>query len=294
MKKILYFVAALLLLCGSCNQSNKDQTTIESKTPDSTQVDTIKCVGNIPLPLKHIKRDSVVSGSFGEYLRNLPLKPKNYPTHLYNGTEKVNQRAKFCVVDMDIDTVDLQQCADACIRLYAEYLWQSKQYDKIKFHFVNGFLADYNRWAHGERIQVNANHASWFHINSQEDYSYKTFREYLLMVFMYASTVSLPSDMEMNKWGEINIGDVVIQPGTPGHAVIVVDKAGEFFLLAQSYMPAQEIEILQGPHGCSDVWNTISMAELPNGRFDEYSWIHTPEWSFRLDNSKSKIMHFKN
>lgn len=257
-------------------------------------IDTIKRVGDILLPLEHLERDSVKPGSFAEFLRNLPLKPANYPTHLYDGTEKANQRAGWRVIDMDIDTVDLQQCADACIRLYAEYLWHSKQYDKIKFHFVSGFLAEYNRWAHGERIRINSGQtqASWYRVNNQEDYSYKTFREYLLMVFTYAGTASLPMDMKVVN-DELRIGDVIIQPGSPGHAVIVVDKAEQCFLLAQSYMPAQEKEILQGPHGCSDIWNTISMAELPDGKFDEYSWIHTPEWSFRLDNQKSKIMRFK-
>ncbi|MBQ9820722.1 MAG: hypothetical protein IJM58_01225 [Muribaculaceae bacterium] len=113
------------------------------------------------------------------------------------------------------------------------------------------------------------------------------------MVFTYAGTASLPMDMEVNKWGNLNIGDVIIQPGSPGHAVIVVDKAERLFLLAQSYMSEQEIEILQG-HGCPDIWNNISGAELPDGKIDDYSWIHTPEWSFRLDNKTAKIMHFKN
>ena len=46
----------------------------------------------------------------------------------------------------------------------------------------------------------------------------------------------------------MQIGDVLIQGGSPGHAVIVVDMAenpatGEkLYLLAQSYMPAQDIQ----------------------------------------------------
>ena len=48
----------------------------------------------------------------------------------------------------------------------------------------------------------------------------------------------------------IEIGDVFIQGGFPGHAIIVVDLAenevGEkCFLVAQSYMPAQEIHVLK-------------------------------------------------
>ena len=298
MKKILVTIAALLLLCAGCYLATK------TESPKDT-IDSVKCytshlpggdsviikrVGDIPVPLKHIKRDSVEPGSFAEYLRNLPLKPEGYPTHLYDGSEKANKRSTFRVVDMDIDSVDLQQCADACIRLYAEYLWHSRQYDKIKFHFVSGFLADYDRWAHGERIRINAGRtqASWYRLNNQEDYSYSTFRQYLLVVFAYAGTASLPKDMEVVRHG-LEIGDVIIQPGSPGHAVIVVDKAREFLLLAQSYMPAQEIEILQGRHGCEEIWNCIGSEP----EIDDYSYLATPEWSFRLDNQKAFVMRFK-
>lgn len=287
-------IAAGLLLCGSCRHWTKSDSKTESGVEASADsVVDIKCVGEIPVP-KDLVRDSVEPGSFGEYLRQLPLRAKGYRTHLYDGREKANRNAAYRVVDMDIDSVDLQQCADACIRLYAEYLWHNKEYGKIKFHFVSGFLADYQRWAHGERIRLNAarTQASWYRINSQEDYSYDTFREYLLMVFTYAGTASLPQDLEVTTVGSndtplpINIGDVIVQPGSPGHAVIVVDKAGPMFILAQSYMPAQEIEILRGQDG---PWNSL-MQEQESGR---YYHLATPEWNFRI-NDNSWIMHFKN
>lgn len=53
---------------------------------------------------------------------------------------------------------------------------------------------------------------------------------------------------------ETKIGDVFIKGGFPGHAVMVVDIAVDestqekVFLLAQSYMPAQEIQILKNPN----------------------------------------------
>ena len=49
----------------------------------------------------------------------------------------------------------------------------------------------------------------------------------------------------------MRIGDVFIIGGSPGHAVIVVDMAvnpethEKVFLLAQSYMPAQQIQLLK-------------------------------------------------
>lgn len=53
--------------------------------------------------------------------------------------------------------------------------------------------------------------------------------------------------MESVKYSQIKIGDILLQQGTPyGYAVMVVDLAKneqneKIVLLAQSYMPAQEI-----------------------------------------------------
>ena len=58
----------------------------------------------------------------------------------------------------------------------------------------------------------------------------------------------------INNVEDIEIGDVFIQTGNPyGHAIIIVDVAinknkEKIFMLAQSYMPAQEIHILKNPN----------------------------------------------
>lgn len=83
--------------------------------------------------------------SFAAYLRQLPLLPKGSKVLLYNGQEKRNQAAAFAVVDMEIGNRDLQQCADAVMRLRAEYLWAQKRYGEIKFNFTNGFPAEYKK-----------------------------------------------------------------------------------------------------------------------------------------------------
>ena len=75
----------------------------------------------------------------------------------------------------------------------------------------------------------------------------------------------------------MKIGDVFIQKGNPyGHAVIVVNMAMEkqtgrkLFMLAQSYMPAQDIQILINP-GQSEIspWYTLKKGS-----------VVTPEWTF--------------
>ncbi len=121
--------------------------------------------------------------SFTTYLRNLSIIAKGSKVLLYNGKEKANQAAAFAVVDMEIGNRDLQQCADAVIRLRAEYLWKHKRYTDIKFNFTSGFTAEYKKWAEGNRIKVSGNQVQWYASGKGVDYSYKTFRNYLDMVF---------------------------------------------------------------------------------------------------------------
>ncbi len=75
----------------------------------------------------------------------------------------------------------------------------------------------------------------------------------------------------------LSAGDVFIQPGFPGHAVLVVDVARNVrtgrrvFLLAQSYMPAQDIHILQNPAGGAlGAWYDVDFGTK----------FRTPEWTF--------------
>ena len=83
---------------------------------------------------------------------------------------------------------------------------------------------------------------------------------------------------------DIQIGDVFIQKGNPyGHAIIVIDmaknkkKGNKIFMLAQSYMPAQEIHILKNLNNSdlSPWYDTDFVDELL-----------TPEWTFRKEDLK--------
>ena len=186
--------------------------------------------------------------SYGTYLRNLPLKRPGSPVMLYNGVEKGYQDGAYAVIDMEIGSQDLQQCADAVMRLRAEYLWHSKQYDKIHFNFTNGMRVDYIKWAQGYRIRVNGNNTAWYKATA-EDYSYQTFRKYMNQIFMYAGTASLSQELVPVRADDLQIGDIFIVGGHPGHAMVIVDMAedklgNKAIMVAQSYMPAQDIHIV--------------------------------------------------
>ena len=86
------------------------------------------------------KRTKCKPDSIGVFLRNYPMKKDGSPVRLYNGSKKGNQNAHVAVFKLPIEAEDLQQCADSVMRVYAEYFWKTGQEERIKFHFVDGFL----------------------------------------------------------------------------------------------------------------------------------------------------------
>lgn len=235
----------------------------------------------VPQPFERI---ALKEDSFEYYLRNLYLKDFGEKVYHYDGKEKRN-KVYVSVIDMDIGNRDLQQCADAVMRLRGEYLYSKGDYNNIHFNFTNGFNADYNKWVDGYRIVVEGNSVEWIK-GSEYDDSYETFREYMNIVFTYAGTLSLSNELvKVKNVEDIKIGDIFIQGGSPGHAVIVVDVAinlesgDKVFLLAQSYMPAQSIHILKNPNDEKlSPWFSI------NGKT-----LVTPEWTFDI----SDLMRFE-
>jgi hypothetical protein len=222
--------------------------------------------------------ERIKPGSFGEFLQTLPLKPHGTRVRYYDGNVKPFD-VHAAVIDMDVGNRDLQQCADAVIRLRAEYLYSKGMYEHIHFNFTNGFNAEYKKWMEGYRIKVSGNDARWAAQESRDD-SYGCFRKYLDMVFTYAGTLSLSKEMERISLQDLRPGDVFLKGGTPGHCVIVVDMAvnpetGEkVFLIAQSYMPAQDIHILKNPSkGDGDPWYPLDFGDV----------LVTPEWTFTAD-----------
>ncbi len=274
MKKRLLLTALALLLVGIF-QWGQCQTSFLIHPAGKTIATRVET----PLGFQRV---AVRRNSFADYLRHLPLKPNGAQVHLYDGSIKPADGVYMAVVDLPIGHKNLHQCADAVIHLRADYLWKHKQFNKIHFNFTSGFRADYSRWQRGNRIVVRGNHVHWVH-SAQPSSSYATFWKYLETVFTYAGTLSLSSELIPVSIDKLKIGDVFIQGGSPGHAVIVVDLAqnpetGEkIFLLAQSYMPAQEIQILQNP-------NNPQLSPWYSARFGNI--LQTPEWTFTRRNLK--------
>ncbi|SEG28384.1 DUF4846 domain-containing protein [Paenibacillus sp. UNC499MF] len=225
---------------------------------------------------KGYERTEAKPGSFAAFLRGLELKPDGSVVHLFDGREKNKPGVYEAVVDIPIGSRDLHQCADAVMLLRAQYLFDRKQYGEIHFNFVNGFKAEYSKWMNGYRIKMNGNQASWVK-NAGADNSQEGFRKFMDVVFAYAGTLSLEKELIPVKKSDVKPGDVFIVGGSPGHAVIVVDTAvnkatgDTVFMLAQSYTPAQETQILANP---------ADPAQSPWYTLKEGGGLKTPEWEF--------------
>lgn len=245
---------------------------------DSSE-DTLRTRFPPPQGYERVKLDSP---SFASFLRNLPLKPSGSPVRYYDGRKKGKPDVRAAVVDMPIGDRDLHQCADAVIRLRAEHFYQRKAYDRISFEFTDGTEVPYRRWRKGERVVVDGTSTYWKD-GAEASQDRANFEEYLRTVYTYAGSLSLSRELDPVPMEDAKVGDVLIEGGSPGHAVIVVDrvekadKNEKLFLLAQSYMPAQEIHILDNP----------SDSELsPWYRLEPEEPVRTPEWTFQAGHLK--------
>lgn len=254
--KVLILV---LLVFHSCKKENNDQILDKEVEQSVNYIDESQktIVSRYQLP-KGFKRSDYQKNEFGFFLENLRLKSFNEKVKYFDGKTKDNKNVYSSVIDLPIGTKDLHQCADAVMRLRADFLYENKRYDEIAFNFLSDgkpcYYVDYVK----------------------KDYSKEHYWDYLEYIFSYANTSSLKDQMKTINFNEIKIGDVLIQKGNPfGHAVILVDLAendegDKIGIFAQSYMPAQELQILTNPKNKDNSpWYDLSL-----------DIIQTPEWKF--------------
>ncbi|MDD4371259.1 MAG: DUF4846 domain-containing protein [Anaerostipes sp.] len=231
-------------------------------------------------------RNKVSQKSLTEFLRTYKMKPDQSKVLLYNGKEKGYQNAQTAIFKLPLEQENLQQCADSVMRVYAEYFWKMNQYDKISFQLSDGFEAKYSKWREGYRI-VPGETSSYWTKSAGRDTSYGAFQKYLRIVFAYAGTASMGNETKSIKAEDIQVGDVFLKSGSPGHVVMVVDicenKNGDkAFLLAQGYMPAQEFHVLKNPKHEENPWYRVDEISYP---------FKTPQYTFQKGSLKRLSYH---
>ncbi len=181
------------------------------------------------------ERKEAPKGSITEFYRNYPMFPStHHVTNCFGQTYSNTQ-----VLKMDLIGDNIQQCADAAMRLRCEYLFNQKQYDKISFHVSNGNIWSYNNYLK----------------NYNKKISEESLRDYMFYLFSWCGSKSLDDyDTVPVAFNDIRVGDIACRGGTPGHVATIVDiayptdgsKDTVAVLFAQSYQPAQETEIIDG------------------------------------------------
>ncbi len=267
MRSLFFFTATLL---SSISAISAQDASVESKVAkQDTIIDRIQ-------PPEGFQRVTYEPGTFAYYLQHLPLLPEDSPVLLYTGELKDDQSIHYAVIDMSIGDRDLQQCADAIMRLRAEWLFSQGRANEIHFNLTNGFRTDFKTWSEGNRIKIEGRKASWVK-SGKRGKTHEDLQKYLKMVFTYAGTLSLAKELKAKPITDMQVGDVLIQGGSPGHAEIVVDLAknpqGDIvYLLAQSYMPAQSIHILRSFEAPRTPWHVLHVNDLS---------IPTLTWGFK-------------
>lgn len=110
-----------------------------SKTSNPNNYGT---VGEIHTPLGY-KRVNSEDVAYCQFFRSLPLKGRGSNVQLYTGGDARFQSLNYAVVDLLLLS-NAEQCADVCMRLRSEYLFQTGQYGRINFQNVNGKTLAYS------------------------------------------------------------------------------------------------------------------------------------------------------
>jgi len=247
---LAFSIIVPLLICSRNQQIASAAASINRANYETSSYSNI---GEIPLPTG-FERIKVSQNSFEEFVRHLPLK-KDKTIYLFNGQPKKNQDEQFAVLDISVGNKDLQQCADAIMRIRAEYFFSIQQIERIRF--IDNAGTEF-------KLRQNA--------------SRKEFDEYLENVFAHCGTLSLEKQLfNRDKMEEATIGDVLIKGGSPGHAMMIADMAvnsqGEkIYLLLQGFMPAQSIHIVR---------NFENAQYSPWYIANNDAMIITPDWDFQ-------------
>lgn len=286
MKKFLFILFFLVIVFLVAYQFKPIKQTIQAVITKpyyvNEQGNTIK--SRIAIP-ENFKRITIDTSSFQQFIRNQKLKPFGAKVINYDGRPYFYQLGHVGVLDVDVPDNGLQQCADALIRLRSEFLWNRNQKNKIGFNFTSGHYCSWKKYAQGYRPKINGNKVS-FHKTAKTDISKANFYKYLNLIYTYSGTMSLNNELkEIKTIKDLQIGDMLIIGGFPGHVVMIADisenaKGERLFLLMQGNTPAQSIHLLK---------NLEDTSISPWYKLKINSEISTPGFTF----NNSKFVRFK-
>jgi len=271
MKVIYCYIFSITIV--SCDWSTPNKEKLFSDLPEvSFPYETI---GEIPVPGGY-NRVVDETNLFAEWLRTIDLK-RDSRIYLFNGRLREEQSTHFAVLDIPVGDKDLQQCADAIMRLRAEYFFGRDEMDSIRFKATDGTDLCFARWMKGERYHLKGKRLVAYQSGFLGGNKRSQLEQFLEVVFSYCGTISLDKETRrINDLNNLQAGDIFVKAGSPGHAMIVVDvavnnKNEKIFMLAQGFMPAQSVHIVK---------NLLDETISPWYKVTDGLKIVTPDWDF--------------
>ena len=189
-------------------------------------------IEDIPAPDGYVKSE-YAAGSFPYFISGLPLAKMDSAVTCFDGRPAVSFQ-QTCYRIVDVPLIDKnEQCADVCMRLRAEYLYDMGRFRKIGFTDNNGNRLRYRFGA-----------------------CRPLFERYLRKVFAWCNTESLRKSLPPGQIDDIVPGDIFVYDASSrpdeeyGHAVMVAAVAidptsgRKAVLLLQGSIPACDIHIV--------------------------------------------------
>lgn len=275
MPAYLQFFTVLFFAFHSCTNPAND---LSSSFPEKVTPKNIRGI-SLPAGFDYLENGDT---AYNHWLLDISLK-ENKTVYLYNGELKSNQNVQYGVLDIDIGKKDLIQCADAAIKIRADFLFNKHRFNELKFVATSGDSISFEKWLKGIRWKEQGSKLVSYKINNGNNNAYDEYKKFMELIFSYCGTYSLAKQLKnITDINSIQAGDVFIKGGFPGHAVTVMavanDQSGErIFLLSQGYMPAQDIHILKNYYDPElSPWYSVK---------DLYP-LYTPQWQFESGSLK--------
>lgn len=286
MKRLCITALALILMLTACTKAPSVQIStitpsalMPSETPvPETPSPTPKSIINdggttiferFETPEGFVRTETA-EGSFGEWLRSLPLKNAGTSAMLWDGTIKPSA-IYDAVVDSGATIKEVMQNTDVLLYLRSKYLYDSGQYNAISFHFLSGFEFGFAKWSEGYRIKVDGSKVEWVK-KGDSGTTLQIFELYLTNLYSYSNAKACDKDSQPSS--EAAIGDVFLENG----GAMIVDMAESSdgrtaVILARGGSPAQEPYIVQNG-GSRDI--------SPWFILPESGAVKTPEGDFNI------------
>lgn len=218
------------------------------------------------------------AGSFGAWLRSLPMAPASTPVTRFDGSPAHPADDDYVagVIAIDLGSVDLQQSADVLIRLHAEWLWSLGKKDEISYPGGPKLLMPLSRWEKGQRVIAQGANVFWAVQTKPTEADYAEFRKYLDAVFTWANSASLARRTERVPAEALQPGDFFLHTKPPGHVAIVLDIAekpsGErLALLGQALSPTESVHVIRP--GRATAWFSLRPGHpLVTARSAAFGW----------------------